>query len=44
MRKVNEENEDLYEMLSNHSGRKVHDPQQVDYLYDVLYIEVNIPT
>jgi len=39
MQQVNAENEDLYELLTNHSGRKIHDPTQVDYLYDVLHIE-----
>ncbi|CAL8111037.1 unnamed protein product [Orchesella dallaii] len=39
MHQINEENKDLYEYLTNHSGRSIHDPQQVDYLYDVLYIE-----
>lgn len=40
MRQINEENKDLYEKLTLHSGRSIHDPQQVDYLYDVLLIEV----
>lgn len=41
MQQVNAENQDLYETLTNHSGRKIDDPKQVDYLYDVLYIEVS---
>ena len=40
MQQVDAENQDLYESLTNNSGRKINDPQQVDYLYDVLHIEV----
>lgn len=40
MARVDAENEDLYEKLTNYSGQRVHDPTHVDYLFDVLYIEV----
>jgi len=41
MTRVNEEHKQLYEFLSNHSGKIVDCPQKVDYLYDALHIEVN---
>ena len=42
MKKYNEDNRDLYELLSKHSGHTITNPKEVDYLMDDLFIEVNV--
>jgi lysosomal acid phosphatase len=39
LRRYNEEHADLYNYTSVHSGKKVHDPETLEYLYNVLFIE-----
>jgi hypothetical protein len=40
MVQLTKENQELYDYLSNHSGNAVNTLEKVDFLYDVLHIEV----
>jgi len=40
MKKYNEENRELYELLSEYSGKNITNPKDVSYLRDDLFIEV----
>lgn len=42
MKRINENNKDLYAYLTLHSGGKIFDLQSVEYLYNVLFIEVSV--
>jgi hypothetical protein len=42
MKKYNEENRELYELLSNYSGSNITNPKEVNYLMDDLFIEVSV--
>jgi lysosomal acid phosphatase len=35
----NEEHADLYRYTSEQSGRSIHDPETLEYLYNTLFIE-----
>lgn len=39
MKRYNEEHADLYQYTSEHSGKSVHDPETLEQLYSVLFIE-----
>jgi len=39
MTHYNEEHADLYRYTSEHSGNNIHDPDTLEHLYDVLFIE-----
>jgi len=40
MKNINASEATLFEYLSNYSGKSIRDPQQVEYLFDDLFIEV----
>jgi lysosomal acid phosphatase len=39
MKRYNEEHADLYKYTSEQSGKNIHDPQTLEYLYNTLFIE-----
>jgi len=40
MQKVHAENKELFELMSNHTGKNITTVQDMDFTLDVLFIEV----
>jgi two-component SAPR family response regulator len=41
IRQINKEHEELYNYLSEHTGKNVADPTELQFIFNTLYIEAS---